>query len=86
MMAKVAAALRLLGSLKLGTPLLTASTPVNAVQPEANARSTSARTTSPPACSSAWIPNDADSATGASPLTVRTRPRASMTNTQATNP
>ena len=48
MMARVAAALRLLGFLKLGTPLLTASTPVSAVQPEANARSTRATSSRPP--------------------------------------
>ena len=47
MMARVAAALRAFGGLKLGTPLLTASTPVSAVQPEENARSTSATSSSP---------------------------------------
>ena len=48
MMASVAAALRLFGGRKEGTPLLTASTPVSAVQPEANARSPRARTNVPP--------------------------------------
>ena len=47
MMASVAAALRLFGFLKLGTPLLTASTPVRAVQPDAKARSTSATSRRP---------------------------------------
>ncbi len=40
MTTSVVAALRLLGSSKAGTPLETASTPVSAVHPEANARST----------------------------------------------
>ena len=39
--ASVVAALRALGRSKDGTPLLIASTPVSAVQPEANARTTS---------------------------------------------
>ena len=38
MMASVSAAFFALGFLNAGTPLLTASTPVNAVHPEANAR------------------------------------------------
>ncbi len=47
MIASVAAAFLLLGGLKFGTPLLTASTPVSAVQPDAKARIASSRTTSP---------------------------------------
>jgi hypothetical protein len=47
MIDRVFAALALLGFLKCGTPLLTASTPVRAVHPEANARSTSAISSSP---------------------------------------
>ena len=39
MITRVVAALRAFGGWKLGTPLLTASTPVSAVQPLANARS-----------------------------------------------
>ena len=42
MIASVLAALRDLGGLKCGTPLDTASTPVNAVHPEENARRSSA--------------------------------------------
>ena len=38
MMARVSAAFFALGFWKAGTPLLIASTPVRAVQPEANAR------------------------------------------------
>ena len=38
MITSVAAALRLFGFSKAGTPLETASTPVSAVQPEAKAR------------------------------------------------
>src|SRR5665811_308853 len=66
MESSVAEALRLLGGRKVGTPLLTASTPVSAVQPEANARSSrmmSAAPTGPP-CEK---PSDADSATGVWP-------------------
>ena len=55
MTARVDAALRLLGFLKFGTPLLTASTPVSAVHPEAKARRTSATTRSPPVACSALI-------------------------------
>ena len=64
MIARVAAALWLLGSLKLGTPLLTASTPVRAVHPDANERSTIARRSSGPSSAGAWMPMLADSATG----------------------
>ena len=44
----VPAALRLLGSLNAGTPLEIASTPVSAVQPDANARSARKIVASPP--------------------------------------
>ena len=47
MIASVAAALRHFGGRKVGTPLQTASTPVSAVQPEANARSTRTTSSSP---------------------------------------
>ena len=47
MIASVSAALRLFGGLKFGTPLLTASTPVSAVQPDANARSASNTSSQP---------------------------------------
>jgi hypothetical protein len=47
MMAKVCAAFLLLGSRRFGTPLLTASTPVNAVQPWEKARSTIAAANRP---------------------------------------
>ena len=43
MSTSVVAALRLFGSWKEGTPLETASTPVSAVQPDANARKSAAR-------------------------------------------
>ena len=45
--ARVVAAFLLLGSLKAGTPLAIASTPVSAVQPEENARSTKKASPSP---------------------------------------
>ena len=48
MMASVAAALPPLGGRKFGTPLLTASTPVSAVQPWANARSSNRTRNAPP--------------------------------------
>src|SRR3954462_1256129 len=48
MIVRVAAALRAFGSWKLGTPLLTASTPVRAVQPLAKARSTRKTVSRPP--------------------------------------
>ena len=62
MMVNVAAALRLLGGWKFGTPLLTASTPVRAVQPDENARRTSATSNRPLTWWSAWMANPADSA------------------------
>ena len=86
MMVSVAAALRLLGFLKLGTPLLTASTPVRAVQPEAKARNTNARSRRPLACCCALTPIGADSATGGLPPTTRKAPSASMAKTQTTKP
>src|SRR5919201_1953762 len=64
----VPAAFLLLGFLKLGTPLLTASTPVNAVHPEANARMARRTTASPVAEVGGSIRYDADSATGESPV------------------
>ena len=66
--------------------MLTASTPVNAVQPEANARSTSPTSSSPPTPCSAWIPIDADSATGARPVAAWKNPSASIAKTHATKP
>ena len=48
MITSVVAALRLLGSSNPGTPLDTASTPVSAVHPEANARSTRKTPSAPP--------------------------------------
>ena len=56
MIASVAAALRAFGGWKLGTPLLTASTPVSAVQPLAKARSARKTVSSPPVRWSATSP------------------------------
>ena len=53
MSSRVVAAFRLFGSSNPGTPLDTASTPVSAVQPEAKARSTRNRVSSPPV-SAVW--------------------------------
>src|SRR5262245_16973881 len=86
MTANVDAALRPLGGLKFGTPLLTASTPVNAVQPWEKARSTSATASHPVACEAGSMPYEADSATGVSPAVARTAAQASIRNTIAMNP
>ena len=67
--------MRAFGGLKLGTPLLTASTPVNAVQPEEKARSTSATRSNPDTWWSGVMPNPADSAVGVSPVNARQHPR-----------
>ena len=48
MTTSVAAALRLFGGSNEGTPLETASTPVSAVQPDANARRTRKTVSRPP--------------------------------------
>lgn len=53
MAASVVAALRDLGLRNAGTPLEIASTPVSAVQPEENARSTSISRARPVRCASA---------------------------------
>ena len=86
MIVKVVAAFRLLGRLKLGTPLLTASTPVSAVQPWAKARRASSSTAAPAVPCVPCTVSEADSAVGGSPRTVRTRPAPTMRNTLATKP
>ena len=53
MIVRVAAALRLLGGWNAGMPFDTASTPVSAVQPDANARSTRKTLRRPPV-SAVW--------------------------------
>ena len=50
------AALRLLGGRNDGTPLATASTPVNAAQPEEKARVMIATSTHPKVWSVPWVP------------------------------
>ncbi len=70
--ARVAAALRACGARNAGTPLLIASTPVRAVQPDANARTSSTAVRTPPTavvCRTGFVD---DSAGGRSP----NRPRA----------
>ncbi len=67
------------GDRKAGTPLEIASTPVSAVQPEANARRPSSSRPSPANVSlpcSGVIPYAALSATGESPKITRIRPVA----------
>src|SRR5215213_4933460 len=86
MIASVAAALRLDGFRKLGTPLLTASTPVSAVHPDANARSSSSASSSPENSPVECTLMLADSARGASPVAVDQSPTAIITNMQAMKP
>src|SRR3954469_11106781 len=86
MTVNVVAALRLFGALKLGTPLLTASTPVNAVQPWENARNASSSTAAPTAECTGAMENDADSATGTAVVIARYTPTPIITNTTAMNP
>ena len=84
MIASVPAALRLLGFLKLGTPLLTASTPVSAVQPEANARSTRPTSSSPATCCSARMPDRGRLRDRARARAPRARPRARASRRRTT--
>ncbi len=77
MTAIVVAALRDFGARKAGTPLEIASTPVSAVQPEANARRPSISSPSPARVSlPSWalMPRTALGACGSSPKTTRTAP------------
>ena len=86
MITRVEAALRLFGGSKAGMPFETASTPVSAVQPEANARRTRKTTSSPPV-SAAWRSwYAALSAVRPSPNAIRAKPTASNAKTQRTNP
>ena len=75
----VRAAFSLLGGLNAGTPLEIASTPVSAVQPDANARNANRSNANP--VSPTWcgrICQPADSATGGCPNAARPRPTATM--------
>ena len=78
MKTSVAAALRLLGSSKPGTPLETASTPVSAVQPEANARSTRNTVSRPPVSATPCSSYCALSAVMPEPKATLAKPTASM--------
>ena len=77
-MSSVVAALRLLGLRKAGTPLLMASTPVSAAQPDENARAsrnispTWVRGSSQPGCG--LMTSSALSASGRSPVSSRISP------------
>ena len=80
--ARVAAALALFGFLNAGTPLLIASTPVSAAQPDENARSSRnapARVIRPPS-NAGWVSvaNRALSAIGRVPVSARNVPTAAM--------
>ena len=72
---------------KFGTPLLTASTPVSAVHPEAKERRHHRQSASPVSWSP-WVAigQDADSATGGWPGAARTSPTTIIANTATTNP
>ncbi len=77
--ASVVAALRLLGTLNAGTPLLMASTPVSAAQPELKARSSRKPQASPPRPfdangSCGRISRPALSTMGSSPNVSRAKP------------
>ncbi len=71
---RVVAAFLLLGFLNAGTPLLIASTPVSAVQPEENARSTRNTVAAPPKLLVATTPKCALSARKWVPVAMRMRP------------
>ncbi len=79
MATSVPAALRLLGSRNAGTPFEMASTPVSAVHPEANARSTRKTPTAPPVSETLRRPRWALSAVIPPPSSSRPKPTASMT-------
>ena len=78
MMANVLAALRGFGRRNDGTPLLIASTPVNAVQPEANARIASSSVNTPPTCVVRCSCCCAVLASGRLPVTPLTKPYANI--------
>ena len=86
MIVRVAAALRAFGSWKLGTPLLTASTPVSAVQPLAKARSARKTVSRPPVRWSGMSPYEALSAVRVEPVASRSTPTARRSSTAATKP
>ncbi len=83
--ASVVAAFLLLGGLKAGTPLLIASTPVSAVQPEANARRRTKTRASPAKFELWWIWYFALSAVIPLPNSTLYPPTASSTTMAATN-
>ena len=87
MIISVVAALRLFGGSNAGTPLETASTPVSAVQPEANARRTRNTASSPPISVDCAKP--VAGALRRQPVAegdLARTPTASSAKTQATNP
>src|SRR3954451_7192125 len=84
MITRVVAALRLLGSSKAGTPLETASTPVSAVHPDANARKARKTSARPAACVSGWTPYAALSAVNPLPNTILPRPTSTSRTTATT--
>ena len=72
------------GGLKYGTPFETASTPVSAVQPEANARS-SRKTAVAPEASAACTCRLEDSATTGWPSSILMRPTLMSRSTEKMN-
>ena len=87
MIMSVPAALWLFGLRKFGTPLLTASTPVSAVQPDAKARNNNRPRAMPVMCDVVGaIGYFALSATTGCPVRILTRPTPSIDITIRTNP
>ena len=87
-MASVVAALRLFGGRNAGTPLAIASMPVSAVQPEENARSAKNSNASPARLlwpGSGSIDQEALSACGVSPNTMRSSPVTMSISTPTVN-
>ena len=81
----VRAAFSLFGGLNAGTPLLIASTPVSAVHPDENARSTRNTLASPPKADSALIPKPALSAGAIEPVPAWKRATRTSAPTMAMN-
>jgi hypothetical protein len=85
MIVSVFAALRGLGLRNAGTPLLMASTPVSAVQPDANAFRNSDRVRMPPTLTCWWICSCAVEAAARCPVSSWTTPTPMSRNVSATN-
>src|SRR5207245_11355187 len=85
MIDRVLAALRGLGRRNDGTPLLIASTPVRAVQPEAKARNVSSSVKTPPTCVVRRSCSCAVLASGRLPVSPLTSPYANIKKVKPMN-